>query len=84
MHKNNNYFEKITKSRLKCSSTKHRPDDGGSKHLWNVDKLLPDYTVQQPRRRPLHIRRRENLKSQKNFELKKTMPLNYVVTTHTE
>jgi hypothetical protein len=26
------------------------PDDGGSKHLWNVDKLLPDYTAQQPRR----------------------------------
>jgi hypothetical protein len=26
-----------------------RPDDGGSKHLWNVDKLLPDYTTQQPR-----------------------------------
>jgi hypothetical protein len=29
-----------------------RPDDGGSKHLWNVDKLLPDYTLQQPRRQP--------------------------------
>jgi hypothetical protein len=29
----------------------HRPDDGGSKNLWNVGKLLPDYTVQQPRRR---------------------------------
>jgi hypothetical protein len=28
----------------------HRPDDGGSKYLWNVDKLLPDYTVLQPRR----------------------------------
>jgi hypothetical protein len=26
------------------------PDDGGSKHLWNVSKLLPDYIVQQPRR----------------------------------
>jgi hypothetical protein len=26
-----------------------RPDDGGSKNLWNVDnKLLPDYTEQQP------------------------------------
>jgi hypothetical protein len=25
-------------------------DDGGSKHLWNVSKLLPDYTAQQPRR----------------------------------
>jgi hypothetical protein len=30
----------------------HRPDDGGSKHLWNVSKLLPDYTAQQPRRQP--------------------------------
>jgi hypothetical protein len=27
-------------------------DDGGSKRLWNVGKLLPDYTVQQPRRQP--------------------------------
>jgi hypothetical protein len=26
------------------------PDDGGSKDLWNVGKLLPDYTVLQPRR----------------------------------
>jgi hypothetical protein len=29
-----------------------RPDDGGSKDLWNVDKLLPDYTALQPRRQP--------------------------------
>jgi hypothetical protein len=27
-----------------------RPDDGGNKHLWNVCKLLPDYTAQHPRR----------------------------------
>jgi hypothetical protein len=25
-------------------------DDAGSKHLWNVDNLLSDYTAQQPRR----------------------------------
>jgi hypothetical protein len=30
----------------------HRPDDGGSKELWNVGKLLPDYTTQQQRRQP--------------------------------
>jgi hypothetical protein len=30
----------------------HRPDDGGSKDLWNVGKLLPDYTALQPRRQP--------------------------------
>jgi hypothetical protein len=30
----------------------HRPDDGGSKYLWNVGKLLPDYTPLQPRRQP--------------------------------
>jgi hypothetical protein len=31
--------------------------DGDSKHLWNIDKLLLDYTVQQPRRQPslLHL-----------------------------
>jgi hypothetical protein len=28
----------------------HRPDDWGSKYLWNVGKLLPDYTAQQTRR----------------------------------
>jgi hypothetical protein len=28
----------------------HRPDEGGSKHLWNVGQLLPDYTAQYPRR----------------------------------
>jgi hypothetical protein len=28
----------------------HRPDYGGSKHLWNVDKLLRDYTAQNRRR----------------------------------
>jgi hypothetical protein len=27
-------------------------DDGGSKDLWNVGKLLPDYTALQPRRQP--------------------------------
>jgi hypothetical protein len=36
---------------LNCSST-HRPDDGGSKDLWNVGKFLPDYTALQPRRQP--------------------------------
>jgi hypothetical protein len=30
----------------------HRPDDGGSKDLWNVGKLLPDYTALQPRTQP--------------------------------
>jgi hypothetical protein len=30
----------------------HRPDDGGSKDLWNVGKLLPYYTALQPRRQP--------------------------------
>jgi hypothetical protein len=30
----------------------HRPNDGGSKHLWNIGKLLPDYMVLQPRRQP--------------------------------
>jgi hypothetical protein len=33
-------------------SDDHHPDDGGSKHLRNVRKLLPDYTVQQPIRQP--------------------------------
>jgi hypothetical protein len=28
----------------------HRPDDGSSKHLWNVGQFLWDYTAQHPRR----------------------------------
>jgi hypothetical protein len=35
-----------------CCLHHHRPDDGGSKDLWNVDKFLPDYTALQPRRQP--------------------------------
>jgi hypothetical protein len=31
--------------------TTHRPVSGGSKHLWNVSKLLPVHTAQ-PRRQP--------------------------------
>jgi hypothetical protein len=34
-------------------------------------KFLPDYTAQQPRRQPLHTRRRENLKSHKFTDLLK-------------
>jgi hypothetical protein len=30
----------------------HRPDDWGSKDLWNVGKLLPNYTTLQLRRQP--------------------------------
>jgi hypothetical protein len=28
------------------------PDDAGSKIIWDVHKLLPDYTAQQPKRQP--------------------------------
>jgi hypothetical protein len=28
----------------------HRPDDGGSKHFWNINQYLPDYTAQHSRR----------------------------------
>jgi hypothetical protein len=40
---------------------KDRPDDGGSKHLWNVGQLLRDYI---PEDNHIHTLRRENLKSQ--------------------
>jgi hypothetical protein len=30
----------------------YRPDDGGSKDLWNIGKLIPDYTAIQPLRQP--------------------------------
>jgi hypothetical protein len=33
-------------------SSEDGPDDGGSKYLWNICKLIPDYTVLQTRRQP--------------------------------
>jgi hypothetical protein len=39
------YLKPIPRVRLT-----HGPDDGGSKYLWNVGKLLPDCTAQHPRR----------------------------------
>jgi hypothetical protein len=30
----------------------HHPEHGRSKHLWNVDKFLPDYTSQHRRIQP--------------------------------
>jgi hypothetical protein len=41
------YRKAIPRARLT-----HRPDDGGSKVLWNVGRLLPDYMAQRPRRQP--------------------------------
>jgi hypothetical protein len=35
---------------LNTSETYDHLDNRGSKHLWNVSKLLPDYTAQHPRR----------------------------------
>jgi hypothetical protein len=32
--------------RISYEDDDHHPDDGGSKHLWNVGKLAPDYTAQ--------------------------------------
>jgi hypothetical protein len=40
-----------------------RPDDGDSKHLWNVCKLLPDTGHKIPEDSNLHTRRRENIKT---------------------
>jgi len=36
---------------LSASTTRAMsPENGGSKHLWNVDQLLPEYTAQHSRR----------------------------------
>jgi hypothetical protein len=52
----------------KLISFAHRPHDGDSKDLWNVGKLLPDYTALQPRRQPSSYSTPcENLKSEKLF-----------------
>jgi hypothetical protein len=42
----------LTFQRFLLPPSSGHPDDGGSKHLLNVSKLLPDYTAQQPRRWP--------------------------------
>jgi hypothetical protein len=47
----------------------HRPDDGGSKHLWNVGKLLPDYTVLQPRRQPSSYNKKAEKRTHLSFSL---------------
>jgi hypothetical protein len=41
----------IVSWRWMSSGLNHRPD-GGSKYLWNVSKLLSDYTALQPRWQP--------------------------------
>jgi hypothetical protein len=46
----NNFIRKA--EHLQWERLTHRPDDGGSKDLWNVGTLLPDYTALQPRRQP--------------------------------
>jgi hypothetical protein len=47
---------------------KRRPTDGDSKHLWNVGKLLSDYTAQQPRRQP-SFRRKDDHKYEVCYNL---------------
>jgi hypothetical protein len=46
-----NVSEVLAASIIRAMRT-HRPGDGGSKDLWNVGKLLPDYPALQPRRQP--------------------------------
>jgi hypothetical protein len=39
-----------------CCQVTHCRDDGGSKYLWNVGKLLPDHTALQPRRQSFWVK----------------------------
>jgi hypothetical protein len=39
-----------SKPRASLARVTHRPDDGGSKYLWNVGKRLLDYMAEHPRR----------------------------------
>jgi hypothetical protein len=41
----------------------HRPDDGGSKDLWNAGKLLPYYMALQPRRQPSSIKNSNHIRN---------------------
>jgi hypothetical protein len=73
------FFNKYTPAKMAVFCL-HLPDDGGSKDLWNVCKLLPDDTAQQPRRQPssysppwepkshqVYSHRRENLRFYKIY-----------------
>jgi hypothetical protein len=60
----NNLFPSFYLSTLWSMTTANRPDDGDSKDLWNVGKLLPDYTALQPRRQPS-----SNLGMQSGFQM---------------
>jgi hypothetical protein len=42
------YIWQIQRNSIWGSHDRDRPDDRGSKDLWNVGKLLPDYTELQP------------------------------------
>jgi hypothetical protein len=42
----------VRRFRGACCHHHHRSNEEGSKHLWNVGKLLPDFTAQEPRRQP--------------------------------
>jgi hypothetical protein len=46
------WFTDVSENLAASIISSHRPDDGGSKHLWNVGIRPPDYTVQQPKRQP--------------------------------
>jgi hypothetical protein len=48
-HKFTSVSDVLAVSIVRVISTNH-PDVGGSKHLWNVRKVLQNYTTQQPRR----------------------------------
>lgn len=39
--------------RFRAAYLSHRPNDRGSKHLWNVGQYLPAYMMQYPRQPPL-------------------------------
>jgi hypothetical protein len=52
------YSGQQRKNERECNfNISDRPDDGGSKDLWNVGKLLPDYTALQPRRQPSSLQK---------------------------
>jgi hypothetical protein len=53
-----------------CCRLTHSPEDGGSKNLWNVGKLLPDYTAQHPRRQSFLISFPEGLQKDTDSERK--------------
>jgi hypothetical protein len=58
------------------------PDDGGSKHLWNINQFLLDYVVQHPRKHSLSTIKLFMLQSVSGFETQRNVLSCYIAVVN--